>query len=221
MHRRTYLASITGSGISGLTGCISSISSSESTLDPITGTWPTYRATTRRTGTSGSTTLLDTDPSIAWEHSTEGVVYEPIVTREQVLAGTSAGKVIAVTAQTGERNWTWTAGAAVNTPPTVAGEQVFIRSRAGVHSVDLNTGDVQWTHSFDTKSDAPPAVLGPAPAYRDSVLYIVTPAGELRAYAAADGDGQWTVSLPEAIRTTPAVGTGQIFVTTEAGALSS
>lgn len=217
MYRRTYLALLAGSGLCGTAGCTSTISSTEPTLDPIDGSWPTYRSNAERTGKSESTTLVDTSAPIAWEHSLDGVVYEPLVAGEQIIAGTSAGKVVALTAQTGKQNWTWPAEAAVNAPPTIATEHVYIRSRAGVHAVDLRTGDEQWTRSFETATDAPPAIRGPAPLHHDGVIYCVTPTGDLRAYATADGDELWTASIPDAIRATPAFGAGKLFVTTDAG----
>lgn len=216
MRRRIYLASLTGSGFSALTGCISNVSRG-SDIDSISGSWPTYRATVGRTGASSSTTTPNSDSSIIWEHSTKGVVHEPIVTRGQILVGTSAGKVISISARTGEREWAWTTDEAVKAPPSVNDDLVFVRSSGGIHALDINTGEVQWTHEYGAETSSPPAVLGPAPSYSEGVLYIVTTSGELKAYAGSGGEEQWTTSLPEAISATPAIGGGLLFATSESG----
>jgi hypothetical protein len=75
-----------------------------------------------------------------------GPISAPVVAGNLVLVSApDAHRLYAVNAATGAKTWTFTAGARIDTPPTVAGGRVYAGCRDGyVYCLELATGKLAW-----------------------------------------------------------------------------
>jgi outer membrane protein assembly factor BamB len=106
--------------------------------------WPMYRHDPRRTG-SVDTTVPDQTVQ-RWEVSLQGPITPPVVAGDTLLvAEKDAHTVHALDVGTGQRRWDYTAGARIDSPPTVFGSLVLFGSADGwVYCLDASQGAEVW-----------------------------------------------------------------------------
>ncbi len=108
------------------------------------GDWPTYRHDGAR---SGSTTQpVSTNLSRQWEVDLGGRLSQAVVAGDTVFVSqVDAHTVHALTASDGRKLWSFTAGARVDTPPTVHEGTVLFGSRDGwVYCLRAEDGALAW-----------------------------------------------------------------------------
>ena len=106
--------------------------------------WPTYRHDMTRSGTSD--TRLPATLTQAWQVQLGGTLTSPVVAGARVYtADQDQHTVYALDAASGKTLWTFTAGARVDSPPTVHGETVLFGCCDGyVYSVRATDGVLAW-----------------------------------------------------------------------------
>ncbi len=111
---------------------------------PLSNAWPTYRCDTERSGSTETT--VPTSLKIAWQRSTGGRLSAPTVANGKVfVADVNGHRVCALDAASGEQAWQFTAGARIDSPPTIAGDRALFGSHDGyVYSVATDDGVLTW-----------------------------------------------------------------------------
>jgi outer membrane protein assembly factor BamB len=106
--------------------------------------WPMYRRDPQRSG-SIRTTVADDLPQ-RWEAAFDGSVTPPVVADGRLLvAEKDAHTVHALDADTGQSLWTYTAGARIDSPPTIHGDRVLFGSADGcVYCLRAEDGAEAW-----------------------------------------------------------------------------
>jgi outer membrane protein assembly factor BamB len=111
---------------------------------PITDDWPTYRHDATRSGATAAG--VSHNLQVAWEADVGGELSSPVVAEGLLLvADTDAHRVHALDATTGQAMWTCTAGARIDSPPTISHGRVLFGSADGrVYCVRLADGALIW-----------------------------------------------------------------------------
>jgi len=106
--------------------------------------WPTYRHDPRRSGATESP--LGAKLTLAWQSSLGTGPSAPVVAGGKVLvAGVDAHTVHALDADDGEQLWTYTAGARVDSPPTLhRGLAIFGSADGRVYCLRASDGALAW-----------------------------------------------------------------------------
>ncbi len=106
--------------------------------------WPMYRRDPRRSGHI-STTLAE-KPQQQWQVKLSAPITPPVVAgRTLLVAEKDAHTVRALDAQTGRKLWHYTAGARIDSPPTMYGPLVLFGSADGwVYCLDIADGTEIW-----------------------------------------------------------------------------
>jgi outer membrane protein assembly factor BamB len=168
------------------------------TSSPVLGDGLLYHAAA--TATEGSVEALSVSPdggSQAWryrfgdgEHS--AAFGTPALDDGRLFAtGTvgqddaATGRLVALDAATGARQWRVTASAPTENAPACSDGDVFFSDDAGVmYSVDGETGSTNWTHEFDAAPVNKPSV-------GNGLVYVLADS-TLHAVDRADGTHQWS-----------------------------
>jgi len=176
--------------------------------DSGTGLWGAYVAGDRRGRAYAQLSDMTGDPVIA-----NGVVY----------AGTSAGRVAAVNADTGLTTWTARDGAL--SPVVVVGGSVFMANDEDqLVRLDAGTGEAIWrvdmpyfTKGKDKRRRNIVAHYGPVLA--GGRLVIASSDGLIRSFDPVSGALVATAELPQGAASAPAVAGGVLYVVTKDGKL--
>jgi len=176
--------------------------------DSGTGLWGAQVAGQRRGRAYAAYSDLTGDPVIAG-----GVVY----------AGTSAGRLAAVNADTGLTLWSARDGAL--SPVAVAGDSVFlVNDEDQLVRLNASTGEEIWrvdmpyfTKDRDKRRKAIVAHFGPVLA--GGRLVVASSDGLIRTFDPASGALAATVDLPGGAASAPAVAGGVLYVVTKDGKL--
>jgi len=106
--------------------------------------WPTYRHDAARSGTASS--RVADRLQVDWAADLGGRLTSPVAAAGRLLvAETEAHRVHALDAATGWPVWTYTAGARIDSPPTIDGGRVLFGSADGcVYCVRLDDGALIW-----------------------------------------------------------------------------
>jgi len=106
--------------------------------------WPMYRHDPRRSG-SADTTVPDR-PKQRWEIGLRAPITPPVVAQGKLLvAEKDAHTVQALDARTGRRLWRFTAGARIDSPPTIHGPLALFGSSDGwVYCLGVSDGTEVW-----------------------------------------------------------------------------
>ena len=106
--------------------------------------WPMYRHDPRRSG--HVKTAVPDRLKRQWEVALKGPITPPVVAgRTLLVAEKDAHIVHALDAHTGERLWHYTAGARIDSPPTIYGPLVLFGSSDGwVYCLDVSRGTELW-----------------------------------------------------------------------------
>lgn len=108
--------------------------------------WPTYRHNPERT--AFATTTVSTKPKQQWEAKFNGRLSAPVSAAGHVfVAEIDAHTVHAINAKTGKVTWSFTTGARVDSPPTIAGNKAVFGSADGhVYCVRATDGQLLWRY---------------------------------------------------------------------------
>jgi len=106
--------------------------------------WPAYRHDPRRSGRAGCD--LPVQLATAWERDLGGPCTQPVVADGLVLAAEEdAHTVHCLDAATGEPRWTYTAGARIDSSPTLyAGRVLFGSADGWVYCLRASDGELAW-----------------------------------------------------------------------------
>jgi len=106
--------------------------------------WPMYRHDTRRSGRAG--TKIPTTLKHAWQTELGGRVTQPVVADGKLFAASvDTHTVHALDAASGEKLWSYTAGARVDSPPTIYKGRVIFGSADGwIYCLRASDGALAW-----------------------------------------------------------------------------
>ena len=112
---------------------------------PAENDWPTYRHDAARSGALPA--ALSPTLRLAWETNLGGKLSSPVIAEGVLLAAqTDAHRVCALDAATGRKLWTCTAGARIDSPPTIDhGRALFGSADGRVYCLRLDHGTPIWT----------------------------------------------------------------------------
>lgn len=108
--------------------------------------WPTYRCDKAR---SGATTVPIAGPlKQSWKTVIEGRLSAPVIAGEQVyVAAVDRHTLYALDVESGKKNWCYTAGGRLDSPPTVHNGRVVFGSRDGwVYALRAEDGALIWRY---------------------------------------------------------------------------
>ncbi|MCA9192701.1 MAG: PQQ-binding-like beta-propeller repeat protein [Planctomycetales bacterium] len=108
--------------------------------------WPTYRHDSQRSGTSNAE--IPQEIAAAWTVDLKGRLTSPVIAAGNVyVARIDSHSLHALDEQTGEQKWQFTAGARIDSPPTVkAGRVVFGATDGWVYCLRASDGQLIWRY---------------------------------------------------------------------------
>ncbi len=111
---------------------------------PLSGDWPTYRYDAERSGCTGSAVPAVLRP--IWQADVGGKLTSPTVADGKVfVASVDEHRISALGADSGQSIWHFTAGARVDSPPTIYQGRAIFGGRDGyVYSVRTSDGVLAW-----------------------------------------------------------------------------
>lgn len=141
---------------------------------------------------------------------------DPVIVGDTVYAGSSAGRLVALSASSGQVIWRATEGA--NSPVQVAGGSVFLVSdEARLIRLDAATGQVIWavdmpyfTKDKPKRQQAIHANFGPVLA--GNRLFVASSDGLLRVFDPASGAAVGQAEIPGGAASAPVVAGGTLYV---------
>ncbi|WP_136716904.1 outer membrane protein assembly factor BamB family protein [Halorientalis salina] len=144
-----------------------------------------------------------------WAFQTrEAVASSPAVAAGTVYVGSDGTEVYAVDAATGEGEWTRQTGGGESASPAVVDGTVYVWNIDGtVTALDAATGDRQWAVGTDEMTATPDGNL-------DAGTGV---SGGDRSVAVATGDAQPALQVSGALRSSPAVANGTVYVQRQRG----
>lgn len=172
--------------------------------------------------------------SVKWEYDTApedlpgqalggGIAY----TNGKIIATTSFGEIIAISAANGKQVWRKELGAPMRIAPTVAGGKLYIVNiNNELICVSPDSGEVKWRHSSIREATG---ILGAAnPAVAGGMIVAGFSSGEVRALNLQSGFLMWndvitppthidTVSAIADIRARPVISGNVVYITSHAG----
>jgi outer membrane protein assembly factor BamB len=106
--------------------------------------WPTYRADAARSGSTAAG--VPRELTSAWQTELPGPLTAPVVADGRALvASVDSHTVHALDAATGKPLWSYTAGARVDSPPTIhQGQAIFGGCDGYVYSLRASDGELAW-----------------------------------------------------------------------------
>jgi outer membrane protein assembly factor BamB len=106
--------------------------------------WPMYRHDPRRSGYIN--TAISNNPELQWHVTLKSPITPPVVSNSKlIVAEKDTHTVHALDAQTGRKLWYYTAGARIDSPPTIYGPLVLFGSSDGwVYCLDISDGTEIW-----------------------------------------------------------------------------
>jgi outer membrane protein assembly factor BamB len=121
-------------------------SRSSALVSPSLEDWPTYRCDGARSGVA--TTTLGAEAVPMWEARLKGRLTAPVVADGNlVTAAPESHAVHALSADTGETRWSYTAGGAVDSPPTLHnGTAVFGCADGWIYCLRVSDGQLAWRY---------------------------------------------------------------------------
>lgn len=121
----------------------------------------------------------------------------PVVSGNWVCFGAGDGRVYAVSADTGQLQWSFQTGDIVHTTPALAGDRLFIGSLDGhLYALDVRTGSLRWKFKSVGHRYFPKGEMQGSPVVGNGLVYIGSRDYNLYALDASHGYGHWTKSFP-------------------------
>ena len=153
------------------------------------------------------------------------VTGDPVASNGVVFAGTTAGRIVALDAVSGERRWTATDGAV--SPMAVAGGSVFaVTDRAQLVRLDAATGATVWRADLPqfparrlARRDAVYAHYGPVLA--GGRLWVASSDGALRGFDPEGGSLVVSLAIPGGAASRPIALRDALFVIDRRGRLNA
>jgi PGF-CTERM protein len=149
------------------------------------------------------------------------VVSSPTVVDGTLFVGSTDGRVYALDPDSGAETWSFAAGVEANdgvrTSPTVADGTVFVGSdEPRIYALDAAEGTEIWSYG-----EFPDTGMLSSPTLVDGTLFTGGGVGDNTVYAldAESGEEVWTVGELGAIRSSPTVAGGTVFIPTYDGRL--
>ncbi len=108
------------------------------------GDWPMHRGGPARRGGTAVPVASDLHP--LWQTELGGRLTSPVIAEGTLLvADTESHQVHALDADTGQRRWTWTGGARIDSTPTIHhGRALFGSADGWVYCIRLEDGQLVW-----------------------------------------------------------------------------
>jgi outer membrane protein assembly factor BamB len=155
--------------------------------------------------------------------SVRDITGDPVIAGGTVYAASSAGRIIAVSADSGAR--LWSAGEGAVSPPLVAGGAVFVvNDEDQLVRLKADTGEVVWRIDLPyylkdklAKRKQIHAYYGPILA--GGRLVVASSAGAVQSYDPASGSLVGSAELPGGAASGPAVAGGTLYVVSTRGQL--
>jgi outer membrane protein assembly factor BamB len=108
--------------------------------------WPTYRCDSSRSGVAN--TVVGAEVTPVWETKLHGRLTAPVIAEGMLVAATPEDHAVhALNAETGELRWSFTAGGAVDSPPTIyRGKVVFGCADGWIYCLRAFDGQLVWRY---------------------------------------------------------------------------
>jgi outer membrane protein assembly factor BamB len=108
--------------------------------------WPTYRCDSARSGAAKTTVNANLAP--VWETKLNGRLTAPVVADDMLItAAPDDHAVHALSADSGERMWSFTAGGTVDSPPTIyQGMVIFGCADGSIYCLRASDGAMMWRY---------------------------------------------------------------------------
>ncbi|WP_233489700.1 outer membrane protein assembly factor BamB family protein [Jannaschia rubra] len=148
---------------------------------------------------------------------------DPVVASGKVFAGTSAGRMVALSASSGDRLWTANEGAV--SPLVVAGGSVFaVSDRAQLLRLDAETGEVIWRSDLpfyrNTRLKRRQGIYAHfGPVLAGNRLWVASSDGVLRGFDPVTGALSASVEVPSGAASRPIVFGDALYVVGRSGTL--
>jgi outer membrane protein assembly factor BamB len=118
------------------------------------------------------------------------------------------GHLFAMDARTGERKWHSKREEGHYSPPTIAGDTLYIGADSGYfYALDVKTLKQKWRHTRTDKS-----MVVNSPAINDGIVYYTANNGTLYALDAETGQPAWIFETKGNFLSAPTIGDGSIYV---------
>ena len=135
----------------------------------------------------------------------------PAVSNGVVYLGGPGSDLYALDASTGEKRWSFTAGAGIDSSPAVTNGIVYFGSNDdNLYALNATTGRKLWSYTTGGSIFSSPAVV-------DNVVYIGSDDGNVYARKATTGAGLWSTAIGSEVRSSPAVVNGVVYIGTMDG----
>lgn len=152
---------------------------------------------------------------VAWNVKTGGITASLTLAQGRLYAGTEAGIVLAIDADSGVVRWRRRLSGAVRAAPVFTPAGLFVVTTAdSLYLLDVATGEVR------RRGPAPGAVLA-TPASDSARVYLATASGMLAAVDPATLDTVWTRNLGGGVFGSPALARDTLYALTRSGRLVS
>ncbi|MDJ1432931.1 PQQ-binding-like beta-propeller repeat protein [Halostagnicola sp. A-GB9-2] len=161
--------------------------------------WNQFRSDHENSGHRRAPTLEDPDrPDTSWETEISGSVEaSPVLDRDTVYIGSSAGNVYAFDRYEGRRRWVFETQLPIDSALVVTGESLFVVASDGtVFALDPETGELRWEAEVSGGVES-------APTLSRGVLFIGHVDG-VSALAAETGEELWFHETDAGVVGTPA-----------------
>jgi outer membrane protein assembly factor BamB len=150
----------------------------------------------------------------AWVHQTAAaprMASSPAVYGNEVVYHTMSGWVYVLDRTNGRLEWSWDAGAAIESSPVVVnGIDYFGDAGGEMYALDLRTHRIRWRRYLGAKITSSAAIA-------DGRLFIGDYDGRLWALRPTTGSTRWVGRVNGKIYGTPAVASGRVFVPSSDG----
>jgi outer membrane protein assembly factor BamB len=138
-----------------------------------------------------------------------------------VLIGADDGRLHALDSRTGHPRWTFRADGSVRARPIVSDDNVFVQADDGfLYKLDLKTGKPRWRVRVARMPVKRVPIGEPnsrydyrasAVAVANNRVYLGTDDGEVLSLDSDRGTRLWTVTVPDAVVSTPVVEAGRLY----------
>ncbi len=125
-----------------------------------------------------------------------------------VYVGSFDNNLYALNADTGDVKWSYTAGAAIDNHPTVAGGTVYFGANDGsMYAVNAETGDEEWVFSTSGGyARSPPTII-------NGSAYFATSTGSVYSVNTSTGTEEWSFATNgQYIQSSPTVVDGAVYI---------
>ena len=198
----------------------------------------TFRADVARTGVYDTDAPLGLDDTL-WETDTSTKL-PPAISNGTIYlvpgqSGFGGSDLIALNSVNGESRWSFTADAAISSPPSVSSGTVYFGTADGnLHAVDSRNGGSKWSFSVHDRSNEDSedsgttmswglgssqsgaeenAEIRSSPAVSNGTIYFGSMNGNMYAVDQESGQENWSFETGDEIISPPAVADGIVYFT--------